>query len=149
MSDDRSDVHQQMNDALNRFKRAMQTYSAEHFKDSALSPAQLAVLKAIHYLQPISHKALAADLQLTPGAISQLIEALDQAGSIVRTVSESDRRVTYLSLSHEGKRLLAHYDKLRLKLITEATGSLSKSDLVSYVKVQSALTGWLESHSNK
>ena len=146
---DRDQIVQEMGEAFSQLKRAMQVYNLEHFGKFGVSPAQVSMLKTIHQQQPIKQKDLAKQLVLTPGAVSQLIEALDAAKCIIRTTSEDDRRVSYVSVSKSGEKLLSSYDQLREQLMTEAVKEVADEDLVSYIKVQKSLTRWLEDQSTQ
>ena len=147
----RKTLLQQISDSFPRLKRAMHTYLSEDSAKRSLSPAQLAILRSILYSQPISHKDLASQMQLTPGAISQFIDGLYEADCIVRTADETDRRVSYLSVSRNGKQLLQEHQKQQLKLLSQATTPLSDEDLQTYVRVHETIIDWFETknQSNK
>ena len=143
----RDELIQQIADNVSQLKRAIQAHVQVTQIKLGLSPAQLEMLRAIHHLQPLSHKALAQHMQLTPGAVTQLIDNLDQAGCIVRTADQADRRISYLSISRDGKRKLDEVRKLRKQVFMQAFSELDESDLEAYLRVQTVLTKWLESQT--
>src|SRR6185369_16321340 len=63
-----------------------------------ISRSQLELLFTIRHAQPVSFKHLAQQLYLTPGAISQLAEGLEQHELISRQSDDRDRRIQCLSV---------------------------------------------------
>lgn len=142
---ERNDLTQQALDQITELKRALHSHFLHSFERFGLSLAQLELLKKIQRQQPLSAKQLVDTMQLTPGAISQFLEGLDQAGCIVRAPSMQDRRVVLISLSRTGKRKLEEYEKLRKRLFTEAFAIFSDEELEQWLRIQQKLIDWLES----
>lgn len=112
-----------------------------------LSLSQLELLATVHHNQPLSSKALADRLSLTPGAISQLLEGLVANDLVVRTPSPTDRRVHYVTLSRNGKRTLDQLQKLREAMFTKAFSVLNDDELETYQQLQQKLIDWFETNS--
>jgi DNA-binding MarR family transcriptional regulator len=140
---------QAISDSFGQLKRAMQAYVLHQEDSVQVSPAQIELLRTIHCYQPVSHKALAAHMQLTPGAVTQLIAGLDEADCIVRTADTTDRRISYVSVSKLGKRTLDNFQKLRKQLLIGAFSELAEEDLQTYLRVQHHLINWLEHNHPK
>lgn len=149
MVDSRKHTIQQISDTVSQLKRAMQAYALEHFDELPVHPAQLALLRVIQHEQSVTPKTLAQSMQLTPGAVSQLLDGLQQARCIVRTADQADRRVTHISLSRHGKHVLDAYNKMRNHILHEALRDISDEELATYLKVQTSLTHWLEANHTK
>lgn len=74
-----------------------------------LAPHRLLLtdLKALHHIcaSPIRPTSLAAKLDVTPAAATQLIDRLESRRLVRRTADPSDRRATVVRLTTEGARL--------------------------------------------
>jgi DNA-binding MarR family transcriptional regulator len=136
---------QQLSDNFGRFKRAMQAYISQATSEWGISPAEFEVLRNIYALQPVSGKELAAHMQLTPGAISQLLEGLHRVDAIQHMASEQDRRVKYLSVSVQGERKLNELKAFKTKFLSTALAQVDTKDIDTYLRVQDTLISWLES----
>ncbi|MDB5170192.1 MAG: MarR family transcriptional regulator [Candidatus Saccharibacteria bacterium] len=130
-------------------KRCVHAYFAQHFGQLQLSPAQLEILKTIKCSQPLSHKALAQKMQLTPGGVTQLLEGLEEAGFLTRAVDPADRRVVYLSLSPTGEQKLKAFHKVGKQLLSEVFSTLEDEELAVYLQVQQKLLTRLEAYQQQ
>jgi len=144
---DRDAVLEQIADSMHRMKREMQSHLLKMYDAIELPPAQVDLLKQIRCKGPLSHKDLAAEARLTPGAVTQLLDGLDSAGSIVRSPSPDDRRVSYISISPMGEKKLDIAIQQYRKLLFSAFEVLSDEELVAYAQVQQKLLAWHETHN--
>ncbi|HET6834320.1 MAG TPA: MarR family transcriptional regulator [Acidimicrobiales bacterium] len=76
--------------------------------DAGLSPSQQSALGTIDLRGPITLGDLAATEQVTPPTITKVIARLEEEGLVDRTVDPSDRRITRVSATPEGRRRLEH-----------------------------------------
>lgn len=97
-----------------------------------------------HHRRPVTATWLANRLQLSPGAISQIVEGLEQRGYIVRTPSPTDRRVQDLSLTEMCKDQLHHVGARRRKLMETVMSSLSDEELTLWYNVQQKLLNHMQ-----
>lgn len=115
----------------------------EHFEHVMsrieLSPSQIHLLFIVEALQPVNSKKLAATMRLTPGAISQLVDALGEKDYIQRENDKTDRRVSYITLSPQGKKLVVKCQRARNILLTEAMQSLDDEELEQLTHIQDKL----------
>ena len=146
---DRSVLVQQIADNIHWLKRETQGHLSHTFASLNVSPAQIELLKLVREQQPVSHKELAAQARLTPGAVSQLLDGLEQSGSITRTESPTDRRVSLVSLSHEGEHTLHKAKELFMRTFMNAFDSLDDDELLAYQRAQQKLIAWHEANCTK
>ncbi|MGH9228678.1 MAG: MarR family winged helix-turn-helix transcriptional regulator [Acidimicrobiales bacterium] len=76
--------------------------------DAGLSPSQQSALGTIDARGPLTLGDLAAAEHVTPPTITKVIARLEEEGLVHRTVDASDRRVTRVSATREGRRRLEH-----------------------------------------
>ena len=146
---ERTELLVQISNSFGQMRRAMHVFIGQDYSKLGLSLSQLMVLKTINRLQPVSHKVVAQNLLMTPGAISQLLDGLDSAGCIQRVPDPADRRVNYLSLSDHGKEVVHKFHKLHLQLLSKACTDTSDEDLQTYARVQLSMASWLEDQTPK
>lgn len=116
--------------------RLFQARSQHRFAGQGLALAQLQILFPLKRYQPITPKELAHKLYLTPGAITQVVEALVQSGYVTRSPDLQDRRVVHLSVSGSGSHKLAELQKQYQTVLTEATIALSDQELTTLLQLQ-------------
>jgi MarR family transcriptional regulator, multiple antibiotic resistance protein MarR len=101
--------------------------------------AQLELLVSIEHMQPVSFKDLAKQLYLTPGAVSQLAEGLEQQGYIARKADPNDRRVQCLETTKRGDKLLQDVSKKRRAIFEAVLKELTDEELEIWLRVQQTL----------
>lgn len=106
------------------------------FAKVQLPLSQLHLLMVVAHNAPIQPKGLAAKLCLTPGAITQLIEAMENAGFIERKSDSKDRRTVCVSLTRKGKRKVVAVKKAREQIMQDAMQTLDDSELRAFANIQ-------------
>ena len=66
--------------------------------------SQKRILIVLSETGPITQRELTQRLGIQPGSASEVIAKLEQAGLVVRSLSETDRRTADISLTEEGER---------------------------------------------
>jgi DNA-binding MarR family transcriptional regulator len=84
---------------------------ADHYRRTiaaalGLSNSAVAAMGHLHHKGPLTPRALAADLALTTGSITALVDRLCEAGYAERTAHPSDRRSLFVALTAKGKRAI-------------------------------------------
>lgn len=143
----REDLIQQIYETMGLMKRKMGASLHPSMERLGISPAQIDLLFTIANEQPISPKRLASKLQLTPGAVSQLLAALQQNKSISLNTDPSDRRVTHVSISKSGEHMLESWRRMRHQHLTAAFEQLSDAELEQYLDIQRKLLRHFETES--
>lgn len=146
---ERPELTQRLFEQMAEFKRVGHSHFMHSFEKLGLSPTQLQLLTTIKFAQPVSPKKLAAKLQLSPSAVSQLLDSLAAARFVTRTPSKTDRRIVNISLSSTGTRKLEDLDKQRAALLTEAFAVLSNQELELWLLMQQKLIDWFEQSTTK
>jgi DNA-binding MarR family transcriptional regulator len=114
------------------------------FDELGVAPSQLQLLQLIEHAQPISLKTLASDMRLTPGAITQLIDGLVDAGYVQRTASTADRRVTVAALTPAGQEKIGMLKRKKQALLGKVVADLDDEELAVYLRVQQKMLAYLE-----
>ncbi|HET6924245.1 MAG TPA: MarR family transcriptional regulator [Candidatus Saccharimonadales bacterium] len=114
-----------------------------------LSGSQLELAFTIKHLQPVGVKQLATQLRLTPGAVSQVADALVQTGLVTRQHDETDRRKSYLSLTAEGDRVLHRVHQDRQALFRSVMEDMTDQELTEWLHIQQKLIDHLATITNR
>ena len=75
-----------------------------YFANYGMSVTQLAVVTLLGKNERMKQTELSAALQVSPAAVSLLLNRLEERGLILRTRSKEDKRVVYVSLTEQFQR---------------------------------------------
>ena len=100
-----------------------------------LTSVQFAALDGIERQPGIDQASLAAAISFDRATIGGVIERLEQKGWVRRVVSERDRRARELSLTAEGKRILAALLPVVRELQDEILQPLNEVDRARFLKL--------------
>lgn len=142
--DKRSELLEEIFALMAVSKRVMHAPFQSALAKLNLSPSQMHVLDILARHGAMSFKDLAAEMYLTPGAITQMVDGLVQAGYIERKQDAQDRRVTNLSTSTSAKQVLSRFKKIREQILAQALESLDERELEIYLQIQRKMLAYFE-----
>ena len=100
-------------------------------REAGVSPEQVSLLVAIKYSPSIGVRELAARERVSPPALSNRVDRLEQDGLVARTPSDDDRRRVGLTLTDEGQRVLRRVRSRRTAWLVTRLGELSAEELAA------------------
>jgi DNA-binding MarR family transcriptional regulator len=124
-------------------QRAWKAMFHEFIGKENISPAQAFALFTLENRQPINHKDFAVQMQLTPGAVTQLIDGLGEY--IERKTDDKDRRIVYLTVSKKGLRFMQGLRQKRKALFKQAMGTFTEKELELMLRQQQKVLAQIES----
>lgn len=92
--------------SLRRIFKAIQDYSHEVSDKFGITGPQLWALKTISQNENLSLSDLSRRMYLHPSTMTGLMDRLEKKGYVKRNRDQVDRRVIYLQLTAEGKKLV-------------------------------------------
>ncbi|MEN9316538.1 MAG: hypothetical protein RIS35_2931, partial [Pseudomonadota bacterium] len=98
-------------------------------RKAGISGAQLWALSVIDSSAAITVGRLAAAMDIHQTTASNLVRALEQQGLTTRTRGETDRRAVHLSLTDQGRQLLARAPRPLAGVLPEALARLDPETL--------------------
>lgn len=108
------------------------------FREHGLTNSQYNVLRILRGEgKPMPALEVAGRMIQAVPAITGLIDRLEKQGHVERRRSEQDRRVVFVEITQQGRKLLGRIDEPLARLHQEALGHMTKKDLT-------ALAGLLE-----
>ncbi len=98
--------------------------------DDPLAELPMTQLRIIRHLEETSLTpgALAAEMNTTLGAVTQIISRLEEAGLVIKSTDELDRRVRHLALSDRAKLLLEKRAQSRAQRASEVLARMSPDE---------------------
>lgn len=145
----REELTNQLMETMQAMKRGMHAYQQAHAQDYPLSHAQAELLFTIRHNQPVSAKQLAVKLNMTPGAISQFVETIEQQGFLERHTSETDRRVQHLRISAEGEKLIKRFEQHRQRMMKTIIRDLTDEELEVWLRVQQKMIAYFTAETTE
>lgn len=130
-------------------QRMMHACLQHLFDEIGVAPSQLQLLHLILQRQPVSLKVLATEMHLTPGAITQLVESVVQAGYVIRSESTEDRRITVVSLTDAGTTVCKQLEQIKQTLLSKVVADLDDTELAVFLRVQQKMLSYLETNCAK
>ncbi len=97
-------------------------------RESGLSPQRLSALSVVVFAGPIPIGGLAEAEQVSAPTISRLVKGLERDGLVERERDLSDTRVTRLSATPAGRRLLARGRRRRIEVLVDRLSRLGEAD---------------------
>ena len=122
--------------ALHRFTGAERRHRRRYQRHDGLLP--LGNLRALFLLmteEEATAGALAREAALTPGGATSMIADLEAAGLVERRRDPQDRRVTWVSLTDQGRDEVATKEAQWRRSLTEAFVDVPDEDLVAASRV--------------
>ena len=140
----REDLRTRVFENMALTKRLMHQRWQACLGEAGLPHGQVELLFAIQQLQPVSPKQLAAHLQLTPGAVSQLLDILYTHRWLSRETDTLDRRTYVLRLSKKGQQKVDSIAANRQRFMEDLMEDLTAEELATMLRIQTKLTDRLQ-----
>ncbi|WP_022891055.1 MarR family winged helix-turn-helix transcriptional regulator [Agromyces subbeticus] len=109
--------------------------------DQALSDAQLAVLGELYRHSSLTLTQLADREKVSAPSMNRTVNCLEEAGYLVRTVDEVDRRKTNLTLNDAGRDVVKATISQRDAWLTNRLRELSKDDRATLARAAELMGG--------
>jgi DNA-binding MarR family transcriptional regulator len=97
--------------------------------DDELSDAQAGVLGMLLRTGAMTPVALSASEHVTPPSMNRTLNALEQAGYVVRARSDDDRRLVLVTLTDAGRQVVLETRRRRDAWLDQRLASLSDEEL--------------------
>jgi DNA-binding MarR family transcriptional regulator len=135
--------------ALKRLISALSADMMEVFSRLNVTLPQLRVLYLIRKEERVSGRQLARELNVSPGAVVQLCDRLQEQGYVERVPDTDDRRVTWFQLTPSARALFEEVVAIRRSRLAPVLGRLSASDVDSLSRILGEMAELLESERRR
>jgi DNA-binding MarR family transcriptional regulator len=130
----RSDLVAEVFGVVGRFRRQLRRSAGRGFDSARLTESQSELLWLVGRQPGISINAAAAELGLASNTASTLVSKLVANGLLIRTVSDTDRRVGRLWLALPTQRIVDTSRAARRALLSKVLGELDDDQIDSLTK---------------
>lgn len=104
-----------------------------------LSLARTKVLAQLQRRGPSRQSVLAVDFGLAPHSVTDIVDALERDGLVMRQPDPTDRRAKLVSLTSRGETALAGAASTRERLLMQIFGALDEADRATMVRLLDTL----------
>ncbi|MFC8371261.1 MULTISPECIES: MarR family winged helix-turn-helix transcriptional regulator [unclassified Streptomyces] len=119
-------------DGLFELAEVLGAMMARGVAERGLTTARAGVLWALFHDGPMTQRALAGRLGVTPRNVTGLLDALQEDGLVVRRAHPTDRRATLVSLSEKGHGVTSALRRGRDDLATALFGDVPADQLDAF-----------------
>lgn len=113
---------------LMRAANSLRTAASRQLDGTGLTLSQFAVLEALYHLGPMSLSEIARKILTTGGNLTMIAGNLERQGLVARKLSPDDARVSILSLTPKGKKLISEIFPEHAAAITDALEVLTPKE---------------------
>ncbi|EGD53151.1 transcriptional regulator, MarR family [Thermoanaerobacter ethanolicus JW 200] len=114
---------------LREINHILNLYTRSYLNEKNITMARFWVMNKLSVDNPITMKELQRRLLLAPGTLTGLVDNLVSDGLVKRWRDETDRRLVYLVLTHEGDRLLKDILKYRVSILANILEKIDGLDV--------------------
>ena len=107
---------------------------APHLERLDLTYTQYLAMLALWQHGQLTVSGLGELMRLDSGTLTPLLKKLEAKGYVVRTRSDQDKRVVYLTLTERGKAAYEHHKRFHEEMIANAKANLSEEELAILVR---------------
>ena len=130
----RTDLIAEVFGVVGRFRRQLRRSAGRGFDSARLTESQSELLWLVGRQPGISVNAAAAELGLVSNSASTLVSKLVSSGLLIRTVSDTDRRVGELRLAEPAQQIVDASRAARRALLAELLDGLDHDQIESLTK---------------
>lgn len=114
-----------------------------------ISASQSLIMNILDKSGPKKVSELAEELEITLPSITTLADKLVALNYIERKKSDKDRRLVYLHITEEGRRVVEELSDERRKQLQKYYEALSEEDIRTLIRIYYVMLSHLEEHGKK
>ena len=111
----------------------------EAMSECGLSMARTKVLRRLHEQGPTRQSVLAADFELSPHSITDIVDGLERHGLAERRPDPADRRAKLVAITDAGQASLDVANATWERLLTQIFGALDEDDRSTLLRLLASL----------
>lgn len=113
--------------------------SRKYTVDDSLYMREVHFLVALEPKEQPTMSEMASQLNVTPGAVTQMVSRLEKKGYVIRSKASDDKRQTTVSLTEKGRILCDEhiaYDQMKYSYISDVLTGYSDEDLEKLIQYE-------------
>lgn len=116
-------------------ERLNRRYSEKKYGSINPYKGQMRCLLFLDLYGPATQKELTEKLGIRQASVSDIVSKLEKKGHIIKKVSESDKRISYISLTELGKESVKKIKKLNAETQSEMLSDLNDEEKENFYNV--------------
>jgi DNA-binding MarR family transcriptional regulator len=124
----RNKLERDLEMSLRRLFRTLRKGLNELYSDYIPSN-EFAVLQTLHNQSPLMASEIANELKVSSSHITAVTDRLVGKNYIQRVRSDSDRRIVYLEITEDGKKIAREMDKIKNQYLAKKFANLSEEEM--------------------
>lgn len=120
---------------LSRAYKAINEHVNKAIQANGLNPTEFAVLELLYHKGDVPLQQIGGKILLASGSITYVIDKLEQKGLLRRIACPNDRRVTYASITYEGKQFIETIFPEHAQRIDQLMSSLDEAEKVEAIRL--------------
>lgn len=112
--------------------------------DAGVTPSQISALFVIERYEPVTLGDLAAHERVQPPSMTRIVAALEEAGVVAREADPSDRRISRVRLTADGRRVLERSRSRKTAYLAARLRRLPPEDVATIERAIAIVEGLLE-----
>jgi MarR family 2-MHQ and catechol resistance regulon transcriptional repressor len=113
---------------LLRAADTVDSFLMSKLEPAGLTPSQFGVLEALYHIGPLCLGELARKLLKTSGNLTMVVGNLQKRGLVTRTRQATDKRFYLVSITEQGRRLIAQVFPQHLERLVGAMSGLAPAE---------------------
>ena len=118
-----------------RFQQIAVAVFLQEVEEHGLTPVQYSALQGIENIPGVDQRTLARSIGFDTSTIASVIDRLESRGLVLRNASPSDKRVRLLTLTDEGRTLLAGVIPAMLRAQERMLDPLPEADRAEFMRM--------------
>jgi DNA-binding MarR family transcriptional regulator len=137
MTKRRDELMFQLFETMNGFRRQMIASKMQRFHKKRLGNSQQQLLMCVAHRRDdgITIKELAEQLQVTSGAVTQMVDALETEGFIERREDPDDRRSVRIFFAKKAHKQFGHFKTAKLNFLGQLLEPLDDEELEQLISL--------------
>ena len=115
----------------------------EEFSD--MTNNDMHIVEAIGLGEAKRSSEVAKLMSVTTGTLTRAVDGLVEHGYVVRTRSDKDKRVVYLTLTERGKAAYEHHKRFHENMVANVKANLSEEELAILIRALNHLNEYFRS----
>ena len=115
----------------------------EEFSD--MTNNDMHIVEAIGLGEAKLSSEVAKLMSVTTGTLTRAVDGLVEHGYVVRTRSDKDKRVVYLTLTERGKAAYEHHKRFHENMVANVKANLSEEELAILIRALNHLNEYFRS----
>ena len=137
-SQSRNNLERELEMSLRRLFRTLRKGLNEVYTDYIPSN-EFAVLQTLHKNSPLMASEIANELKVSSSHITAVTDRLVGKNYIQRVRSDSDRRIVYLEITEDGKKIANEMDQIKNEYLAKKFTNLSEEEMKLMVAASTKL----------